>query len=756
MKRQEILNGASKPSLQPIDKDRIPEAMRSVNRWLGWNFVNKGGKWTKVPIGKSNDSATWRDFSTVWTSYQAGKIDGVGFALGDGWAGVDLDECRNSDGELTPLAHEVINAIDSYTEISPTGTGVKIVLHAGLPKGKTKGADGKLEIYSSGRYFCITGQHLSGDIAERQHELEAVHAKYVGMAKESAPAKSGACVSGPALDAMLRIQPKADENDGTRRLFIWACRAVEQDLDDTTAIATIREAEATFPFPIAFSDEEILKRVRDAEEKAVRGSVLVIRMEKSEFPKVVKKTVDSLKRIAIFQRLGGLTRVHFDPPPCKYAKDNGAPRLEFYKRNALLEKLTQAATFEKFDGRSGRWKVDLPIPDLRNAVYERGDYPGVPTINGVICRPLLLPNGEIVTNPGYHPDSGLYVHINGEWPALMSSDKAIAKLSDIWTDFPFDSEASKAGSFAALLTLVCRNLIDGNAPFFVGDGNKSRVGKGLLTDTWCMISEGRRASRYSLSDQNELRKYLTSLAIRGSEYCLFDNLKGRFGGPVIEAAMTAGAVSDRILGRSEIVDLPVKMTRMATRKGYTSEPDMKGRTIPIRLDTEESDPSSRKGFKYPSLIQHVESHRRELLIAALSIVANYMLAGAPKQDIPNLGGYDEWTRIIRGAIVFAGLADPFETREQLLESDDGSSSSIARLVEAWTFKEPTNVKKALEAVANGDEAVLLRAILEDCPKGESHSEYLGKLLRSAKGQPVSGKKFARTDHKVAKWHLVEA
>lgn len=103
MNRDEILKGDVRPSLKPIDADRIPEAMRSAPRWLAWNFRNRDGRWTKVPVGKSNAPATWSAFEPIIESYLAGGCDGIGFALGDGWAGVDLDACLGSENELTPL-----------------------------------------------------------------------------------------------------------------------------------------------------------------------------------------------------------------------------------------------------------------------------------------------------------------------------------------------------------------------------------------------------------------------------------------------------------------------------------------------------------------------------------------------------------------------------------------------------------------------------------------------------------------------------
>jgi hypothetical protein len=758
MNRDEILSGASRPYMPPIELENIPQAIRECPRWVTWNWAKRDGKWSKPPNAMSNLPETWTTYEEVVASYQSFLCDGIGFMLGDGWAGVDLDDCRNSDGELSPVAQDVIATLDAYTEISPTGTGVKILLRGKTPDGPRKSADHTVEVYDSGRYFTVTGRKLSGDIADRQEGLEAVYRKHIERPKaQHGPVAT--CSHVPALDAMLRILPKGDEKDGSNRLFAWACRAVEHNLSDEIAVKTIREAETHYPFPRAYDDAAILQRIRHAEKKAERGSARRSIVMGSDFPALVVETIDALaKSSSVYQHAGILTTVSLQPEKCKYAKvDNGAPRLALLPKDGMLEKLTEAADFYAYDGKTKRWKPSWPKAELRNAIWSRGVYPGVPVIYGVVTRPILLPDGSVITDAGYHTESGLYLHIDGEWPAIMSIETAVEKLRDVWCDFPFASPASEAGAFAALLTMLCRRNISGNTPLFVVDGNRSRVGKGLLSDTWTMIVEARRASRYSMSNQDELRKFLTSLGTEGGEYVLFDNITGRFGGPTLEAAMTTGTINDRVLGISKTVDVPLSLTWLATGNGYTPTKDMVGRSIPIMLDTELANPESRGGFKHPELLAYIQQNRRELVMAGLSIVANYIRAGSPKQDIENFGGFENWSDLIRGAIVYAGLADPLDERQQLVEaSDDGVALKTKELINAWTFAEPTNVKNALEAVASGTASVELASILDECPKEAKPSEYLGKLLRSAKGQPVGGRKFDRTAHKVAKWFVTSA
>src|SRR5262249_41464468 len=147
--------------------------------WVNWREVDRDGKPTKVPYNPHtgrgadcNDPQTWDSYGTALQTYQAqpDRYDGVGYELGDGDAGVDLDDCRDpATGEIAQWAWEIIRALDSYTEISPSGTGVKVFLRAVKPPqyqgdGFTQRPyhGGKVEIYDGKRYFTVTGRHVEG------------------------------------------------------------------------------------------------------------------------------------------------------------------------------------------------------------------------------------------------------------------------------------------------------------------------------------------------------------------------------------------------------------------------------------------------------------------------------------------------------------------------------------------------------------------------------------------------------------------
>jgi putative DNA primase/helicase len=294
-----------KPTAIPVNVDGIPRELTRLKRWVAWRYVwdEKRKRWTKPPFnaatgeaGSSTNPATWNTFSAA---VKASKInrnayDGIGAALGDaGWGltlcGIDLDDCRNPiTGELNELARDIIETVETYTEVSPSGTGVKLfglcnrrLLAALLPAGhRTINKAETVEIYSCDRYFTVTGNCINDiEVADCCEELAAVWRKYIGSEQTPQPqirSETQRSVSGTANDsalaAMLCIKPADNENDGSHRLFAVCCRAVERGLADDVAVDTIRAYSDQCPFPAEWSDNDILDRLRDAERRAKRGS----------------------------------------------------------------------------------------------------------------------------------------------------------------------------------------------------------------------------------------------------------------------------------------------------------------------------------------------------------------------------------------------------------------------------------------------------------------------------------------------------
>lgn len=189
-----------RPSALATLPDNIPDALKNLPQWLVWKYVEEVDPETgetdydKPPFnartggpGSSTNSRTWAPIKVALAAYRKGGWDGLGFVLsrksGDdapGVVGVDLDKCRDPQtGILETWAQEVVDRLRSYTEVSPSGRGLRIFVLAKLPpQGRKRG---HFECYETGRYVTVTGQRVEGTpatIEERQAELSAVHASF--------------------------------------------------------------------------------------------------------------------------------------------------------------------------------------------------------------------------------------------------------------------------------------------------------------------------------------------------------------------------------------------------------------------------------------------------------------------------------------------------------------------------------------------------------------------------------------------------
>lgn len=164
-----------------------PACLRALPHWVCWRYELRDGKRTKPPYsphtGNLADHTNPRDWATFTKAAQVckdGQFSGIGFVLQPPYAGVDLDDCVGADGAIKTWAAEIIDELNSYSEISPSGAGVKIFIKGRKPGPlcKTALGDGKIEIYDHDRYFTVTGNSLdqvSGGVEERQEQLHALY-----------------------------------------------------------------------------------------------------------------------------------------------------------------------------------------------------------------------------------------------------------------------------------------------------------------------------------------------------------------------------------------------------------------------------------------------------------------------------------------------------------------------------------------------------------------------------------------------------
>jgi len=515
------------------------------------------------------------------------------------------------------------------------------------------------------------------------------------------PQRIRSCVS-----AMLRMK-MVDQNDGSGRLFAAACRAVEHDLNDPQASQAIHEYAQQRPFPVQWSDQQILDRIRDAEKKITRG---VIEREVADSGKrkvvidpdehrVINETVEALSADeTIFHRGGVLVRVireHDDDGPVR--RDAGVPSITFLPQPALRDRMTKHIEFTQFVKRGDAIEEVLTHPTqwLVAAVDARGEWPGIRPLKGVSDVPVLRPDGTLWQTPGYDELTGVLYEPSCEMPDIPDdvgpddADAALKQLLEVVCDFNFESDDHRAAWLAGLLTPLARFAFDGPAPFFLIDANVRGAGKSLLAQCVGQVLLGREMPVSSYAhDPEEMRKKITSIAIAGDRVIHLDNLEGQFGNDALDRALTTTRWKDRILGKSQQVDLPLIPVWFGTGNNVAVAADTTRRIIHIRLDVLDEKPEERTGFKHPELIRWVRENRPRLLTCALTILRAFCKEGMPHQPVSAFGSFEGWSRWVRETVVWLGLPDPCATRTKLVEQSDTTTDSIGQVISAWKEFDP--------------------------------------------------------------------
>lgn len=142
----------------------IPGELRALRQWCVWRYEDVGAKKpTKVPyqlnggMANVNDPATWCSFDdAVKAALAPGtSYSGIGFIFSDAdnFSFIDLDD---TDGDTLAYDRQIkiFREFDSYSEISPSGRGLHIIVKGTVPSGRRRNF---IEIYSSQRYATFTG-----------------------------------------------------------------------------------------------------------------------------------------------------------------------------------------------------------------------------------------------------------------------------------------------------------------------------------------------------------------------------------------------------------------------------------------------------------------------------------------------------------------------------------------------------------------------------------------------------------------------
>jgi len=373
---------------------------------------------------------------------------------------------------------------------------------------------------------------------------------------------------------------------------------------------------------------------------------------------------------SIFQRNGSLARL-------KNFTDFKI-EIEHINKDMLIGKMARSALFVN--------NKDVPVAPPKGAASDILSLPkwDFPILSAVVSTPVLRKDGTVLTSPGYdeasglyyRPFPGLYVPEIKEEPTKEDAIQAAQYLlTEVFGDFPYVDQASRANALAALITALVRPVIEGPTPLFLFDKPTPGSGASLQVEIISNIVTGRAANFVRQSDSDEeMRKQITAWLRPGPQIIAIDNIDTEIRSASLSSVLTSTTWDDRILSTSKVASLPNLASWYGTGNNIQIKGDIGRRACLIRIDAKVDKPWERDAnlFRHPDIIEWVRNNRGEILANALTLARAWYVAGKPKGSKKPLGSFESWTKILSGMLEYVGVTGLLENAAELAERDSGA------------------------------------------------------------------------------------
>ncbi len=534
------------------------------------------------------------------------------------------------------------------------------------------------------------------------------------------------------------LPPKGDVSD-------WlAAGGTRESLLEMVKAAPAREPSAEAP-----SDQETACGAQDKGKpiRLINGAM----SEAVDACEAILARPDLPTEYRTFQRGGQLVRVATLPASAMadgVSRPAGAVVIMEAQKAFLMDVLGRFASFEKFNARAEAWKPANPPKELAETIQARAGLWPVPPLRGVVACPTMRADGSLLLFPGYDAASGYFMahglHVEvTDAPGLADARAALDALAALLAGFAFVEPLDCSVALALILTAVARPAL-ASVPVFAITAPVRGSGKSTLLDIAAVIATGRRSAVLSAtSDHAELEKRLIGCLLSGDALVSLDNINGNLRSDLLCQATTSEAVKVRPLGASSQVEIPNTALWSANGNNLALSGDLSRRAVLCRLDPGMERPEERN-FAFDPVARAME-RRAEYVAAALTIMRAYVAAGRPGLGLSPFGSFERWSGMVRAAMVWAGAADPCESRAAVME-DDPEAIMLRALVAAWWDRfgrTPRTVKEIVKA-GEEDDCPLAEVLHDIAGEGRAiNTRRLGWWLRRQAGRIVNGMKLTQ-------------
>jgi len=398
------------------------------------------------------------------------------------------------------------------------------------------------------------------------------------------------------------------------------------------------------------------------------------------------------------------------------------------------------------------------------AIRELGEWGALDPLFGIVEAPTMRANGTVVNQAGYDQSTGLLYEPSRTYPSIPESPtdaEVIAALGTLlgpFREFQLEGCADMASLLALLLTIAGRPAIEGPVPHWAVMSPSFGSGKTLLCEGVTLAMTGSAPDSMSpvggrVSDaEAEMRKRVTSLVMEAPRVAIIDNIPDGdvLDSKVFASLLTASVWTDRLLGKNEKIHLPHRIVWLSTGCNFRLWGDIARRSLSIVIDPHVEDPHLRK-FKVEDFLGHIREQHPSLLVAALTILRGYVVAGKPRHGHSLLGKFEAWDALIRGSAIWAMnlagvVVDPLATVARL-KDEAPDRSGLGELLEAWIGSFPNHSHvTAKQIIERSQKDPRLREAIIGVGgdrKGVPDARMIGNKLRVFANRVVAGASFCQ-------------
>ncbi len=412
----------------------------------------------------------------------------------------------------------------------------------------------------------------------------------------------------------------------------------------------------------------------------------------------------------------------------------------------ILDLMAARVPFLKDDEQRGpvRQSPPLAVAQIIHARQQHAEC--IRPIESVLNFPVMLADGSLLEQRGYNGQARCYLDPNvevsvSEAPTQQEAAAAVRRFQELLSDFQFAAPEDFSSWLAALLSpLVKVATKNAPAPLCCISASTPGAGKTLLIDVLSTIITGTKSANkgYNTKDSVEWGKRLTGFVYEARPIGVFDNCNGVIGDEALDRLLTSSVWSDRLLGSSDIISIPVVTTWIANGNNIAPSADTTRRSMMCRIEVDVERPQERQNFKIKNLLEHVTKERSTLLSAALTILKGYYAAGKPDQNLPTWGSFEAWSDVVRSAIVWAGASDPFLTQSRASDEMNEDDREAHRFWIDCVEASGTGLAKDVADTANQNNAQDVLS-LRDPVNAFTLRRFMGRFI----GKVIDRKRICR-------------